>query len=483
MISRLVFVSLLLVPSLPALPLAEPHPLQHRVLWTRDTWISDYDAGGGSFLAETKDLVDWMARREYTDLILWGFVDGRHGGEAAAKELARYARTKGIRLSPGVSTDVSADGAAGGFALGIPNHPFNDEVQIQAMAATRRPGERNLCYGRAENRDWLLRGTEWMLDTFDVDGLHFEVAEGGSRCGCADCTARLAAREGPPGGASYGDLEVCVPIIADVFRQKRPEGLVSYAALGLPWWKLTPKANDLLKRIPEAAAALWNLDLEHDEKAASPVRRNLAFVHGGGTSFHLRRRQPEAWASGQFRGFSPRIEPIRRFCGNLRKMKLDGFVVGSVGSPKCPDNELAYLAYIDFSRNPELTLDEFYRNRLSELYGADAADDVQRLFQRQAAVHADAYPFWLHYNGSWTGDATRASQGLAEQIALARSIGARASADGKRRIDALLEVLGEYKIICDTAVVDISATRRRLSELYGKAGLPDDIYQYSKWSK
>ena len=126
-------------------------------------------------------LVDWMAKREYTDLVVWGFVDGRHGGEAAAKELARYARTKGIRISPGVSTDIGAYGAYGGFALGIPNHPFNDQVQAKAMGAP------TICYAKPENRDWLRRGTEWLLDTFDVDGVNVEVAEGGIRCPCADC--------------------------------------------------------------------------------------------------------------------------------------------------------------------------------------------------------------------------------------------------------------------------------------------------------
>jgi len=474
---------LLALVLLPALPATEAHPVQHRVLWTWDTWICDYDPEGRSFLAEYKDLIDWMARREFSDLIVWGFVDGRHGGEMAAKELARYAKSKGIRLSPGVSSDIGAYGAYGGFALGIPNHPFNDEVQVQAMAPTQRPGERNLCYGRAENRDWLRRGAEWMLDTFEVDGLNLEVAEGGNQCGCADCKIRVARQEGSTGGASFSDLEVCVPILAEVFRQKRPGGLLTYAAYSPMWWKQKPAATHMLERIPDAAAAQWNLELEFNDRVASPARRNLGLIHEGGTSYHLRHRQPVAWAFTQYRGFNPRIEPIRQFCINLRKMKLDGFVVGSVGSPKCPDNELGYLAFIDFSRNPELTLKDFYRSRLSELYGAEVADDVMLLFTNQAAVHAAALPYWQHYNGAWTGDASAAARGVTGQILLAKSIAMRASADGKRRIDAILEVLGEYKIICDLAVSDVSATRSKLAELYEKAGLPDDVYGYRKWSK
>jgi hypothetical protein len=476
--ARLLTVLLLLAPQ------ARPeHPVRQRALWTWDTWICDYDPQGRSYLSEFKDLIDWMARQEYTDLILWGYIDGRHGGEASAKELARYARTKGIRLSPGVSTDIGAFGAYGGFALGIPDHPFNDEVQVRAMAPTKRPGERNLCYARPENRDWLRRGTEWLLDNFEVDGVNVEVAEGGIGCGCAECKARLKAQGGTTGGASFSDLELCIPIVSDVFRQKRPEGLLSYAAYDPPWWKQQPQATEMLGRIPESAVAQWNLEQQLNEQAPSPVKHNLGLIHEGGTSYHLRHRQPVSWAFTQYRGFNPRLEPIRQFCINLRKMKLDGFVVGNVGSPKCPDNELAYLAFIDFSRNPALTLDDFYKKRLPELYGAEVADDVRTLFQRQPAVQQLAYPFWRAYNGSWTGDARPAAKALAEQIALAKSIAAKASADGKRRIDALLQVLGEYRIICDLAVIDVSATRSRLAELYEKAGLPDDIYQYRTWAK
>src|SRR2546421_12571012 len=128
----LALVTLLLIPALPA---KDAHPVPHRVLWTWDTWISDYDADGRSFLAEYKDLVDWMARRDFTDLIVWGFVDGRHGGGAAAKEMARYAKSKGIRLSPRVSADVGEFGSYGGFAPRVPEHPVNDQIPSPARGA------------------------------------------------------------------------------------------------------------------------------------------------------------------------------------------------------------------------------------------------------------------------------------------------------------------------------------------------------------
>jgi hypothetical protein len=474
---------LLLGPARPA-----DHPLKHRILWTWDTWICEYDATGRSYLQEYKDLIDWMAKNEYTALILWGFVDGRHGGEPAAKELARYARGKGIALLPGVSTDVGASADYGGFVLGLKDHPFSDEVQARAMAATKRPGEVNLCYSRAENREWLRKGTQWLLDTFEVDGINLEVAEGGLRCRCAECLERLKAQGGPTGGASFSDLSLQVPIVADVFREKRPAGLVTYATYNPMWWDQKPAANELLKGIPASAAAQWNLELSSAEKGPSPVKVNLALLHGGGESYHLRRLRPATWAFTQHRCFDPRIEQIRAFAANVRKMKFDGFVAGDVGSPKNPDCELAYHAFIDFTRDPDLTLDGFFRKRLGPLYGDSAVGEVTRLFAAQPGIHEKGLPFWRNFDGSWDPglrpQAKEAAKSLADQLSLARAASGKASADGKRRLDQILPILEEYRIICEAAAsgeYDGTETRAKLAEFYEKAGLPDDLYGFKRW--
>jgi hypothetical protein len=470
-----------------AIPPSE-HPLRHRLLWTWDTWICDYDSQGRSFLQEYKDLIDWMAKNEFTGLIVWGFVDGRHGGESTAKELVRYARSKGVALLPGVSTDIGVAGDYGGFVLGLKDHPFSDEVQLRAMAPTRRPGEVGLCYSRPENREWLRKGAQWLLDTFDVDGINLEVAEGGIRCQCAECQERLKAQGGPTGGASYSDLSLCVPIVSDVFAAKRPGGLVTYATYGPPWWEQKPAATEILKRIPESALAQWNLELGANDRVPPPVRTNLALLHAGGESYHLRHLRPPSWAFTQYRCFNPRLEEIRAFASNIRRMKLDGFVVGNVSSPKNPDAELAYHAYIDFTRDPELKLEAFLRNRIGELYGDSAADLVAHLVLAQPALHEKALPFWKTYDGTWDpqdrAKAADAARGLADQIALARSATGRASADGKRRLDAILPILEEYRTICEAAasgLYDGPGARARLADFYEKAGLPDDLYGYRKW--
>jgi hypothetical protein len=462
-------------------PAQDPHPLKHRILWTWDTWICDDDPDGRSFRAEYKDLIDWMSRNEYTGLVVWGFVDGRHGGEAAAKEIARYAKSKNIALLPGVSAGPGALGSYGGFVLGLPGHPFSDETALKASAAGARPGEAGLCYARPETREWLRQGTAWLLATFDVDGVNLETAEEGIRCACVDCKARLAAQGGPTGGASFSDLSICVPIVADVFRAARKDPLVTYAAYRPLWWEQKKQANELLGLIPEACVAQWNLELSVSD-AAPPVKNNLALLHGGGWSYHLRRRAPERWAFTQSRCFYPKLDDIRRFAGHVRTMGFQGFVAGNAGSPKNPDAELAYLAFTDFTRDPALTVDAFLKKHLPRLYGEAAAEDVAKLILAQPAVHDKAAPLWKAYDGRWTNvsGAKDVAAALAAQAALAKGAAMKASADGKRRLDAIVPILEEYRIVCEAAAAGISE-KPKLAEAYEKAGLPDDLYGYKAW--
>jgi len=421
----LLLAAMLALSPVEGLAVQDPHPLKHRVLTTWDSWICEDDPAGKSYLAEYKDLVDWMARHEYTALIVWGFVDPRHGGEAAAKDLARYAKSKGVALLPGVSAPAQ------------------------------------ICYAKPENRESLRKSMDGLLEAYDVDGVHLEAADPVLDCGCSD------------------HLSICGPIVADVLRLRRKEPLLTYAA-GPLWWERKKAALDVLGLLPEACVAQWDLELALSE-TPSPVKHNLARLSGGGWSHHLRRRLPERSAFGQSRCFYPKLDDIRVFAGTARKMGFEGFVVGRAGSPKNPDAELAYLAFIDFTRDPSLTMEAFFKKHVPRLYGEAAAEDVVKLLLAQPAAHEKAVPFWRAYEGPWPeGNAKEAAAALAAQLALARGAAAKASADGKRRLDAVAPILDEYRAICEAAAAGIR-DKAKLAEAYEKAGLPDDIYGYTKW--
>lgn len=458
-------------------PPADPAP-RLRGLRTWDSWIADSDPEGKSFLAEFKDLLDWMGKNDYTALILRGFVDGRHGGEGAARELARYARSRGILLLPAVRLDAE------GFVSHSKEHPFAGETARRAVAAMPRPGEAGFCTSRPENLTWLRRGTEWLLDTFEVDGVVLETSEEAPRCRCAECGERAA-----EGG--WADLGRAAPIVADVLRQKRPQGLVLCAPAGPPWWERPLEAAEVLRHVPEDVLFLWEAATVPPEEVAPPVKRSGALVPGGGPAHHRRVLRPGGGTDELYRAFRPRLEEIRRACAAGRKSKVEGFFAATAASPKNPDAELALLAFVEFWRAPERTVDEFLRRHVARLYGEQAAADVARLLNAQPALHDKALPFWEGYDGRWpqgSAESARAvARELAAQGALAQAAAAKATADGKRRLDALAAVLEEYRIVCEAAAtvpVDGSpASKARLAEFYEKAGLPDDLYGFKVWKK
>jgi hypothetical protein len=371
----------------------DPHPLKHRVIATWDSAICEDDPAGKSFLAEYKDLVDWMSKHEYNGLVVWGFLDARHGGEAAAKDLARYAKSKGVALSPG---------------LGAP-----------------------LCYAKPENRESLRKVVAGLLEAADVDGVHLETADESLTCGCAE------------------HLSVCGPIVADVLRPRR----VTYAAGRL--------GRDVLSLLPETCVPVR-------DDGSKP---GLARIKAEGWSAHLRRREG--------RGFNPKLDDLRAFAG--RASGGEGFVVGRGSSPKSPDAELGYLALIDFTRDAALTTEAFLKRHVPRLYGEGAAEDVVKLVLAQPAVHEKAAPYIKAYGGEWpAGDAKEVAALVNAQLALAKAAAMKASADGKRRLDAIAQVLDEARAICEAAAAGIS-DKAKLAEAYEKAGLPDDLYGYRKW--
>jgi hypothetical protein len=458
-------------------PVPDPAP-RLRGLRAWDSWIADFDPEGKSFLAEFKDLLDWMGKNDYSALLLRGFVDDRHGGEPAARELVRYARSRGILLLPAVRLDAE------GFVAHPKEHPFAAETARRAAAAAPRPGEAGFCTSRPENLAWLRRGTEWLLETFEVDGVVLETSEEAPRCRCAECGERGEA------AAAGGLADLCraAPIAADVFRQKRPQGLVLCAPAAWPGAERHPETAPIFRHVPENVLFLREPGALPADEAISPARRLVALVPGGGPAHHRRTlRLP----GGLYRSFRPRFEEIHRACATARRLKPEGFFASVAASPKNPDAELALLAFSEFWRAPDLTVDDFLRRHLARLYGEQAAPDVLRLFAAQPALHDKALPFWEGYDGRWPAGSAEtagaAARELAAQKALAQAAAAKATADGKRRLDALAAVLDEYRIVCEAAASLPSdgspESKARLAEFYEKAGLPDELYGFKAWKK
>ena len=164
-------------PSTAAAPAKAEHSMPYRILWTWDSWLCDPDSAE-SYVGEYRKLIDFMAEREYNGLIIWGFLDDRHGGIPAAKEVASYGARKGVRVMPGIGA-----GGYDGFYI-TPASPYNLRTFLKGhpelRAIPRRgssPSGEFLCLYQDGAIDWLREASAWLAENFEIGGVNIETNE------------------------------------------------------------------------------------------------------------------------------------------------------------------------------------------------------------------------------------------------------------------------------------------------------------------
>lgn len=139
-----------------------------------------YPKRAESYLAGFKRLVDYCADAGVWGVIVWGFLRDAHGGVAAARDLCKYARDQGVAILPGVGLC-----AYGGYFF-EGEHPYNLNTYLRehperASTAFEEGGGREvhpvLDPALPENQAWWREGLEWMLDTFEVGGIDYEMGD------------------------------------------------------------------------------------------------------------------------------------------------------------------------------------------------------------------------------------------------------------------------------------------------------------------
>jgi|GEM_PF-1546893 len=507
---------LLLTPEL----LQSGHPMPYRILWTWDAMICNA-RDAESFVKEYKTLIDFLAERDYNGLIIWGFLNGqRHSPVEAAREIARYGRRKGVRIIPGVGA-----GGYGGYFINS-DHRFNlpgfleENPTLRAVIRkTHTPDDYFLCLYQDESLEWLRNGAEWLANNFELGGVNIETNEsfGMDVCDYAgEATVQEPNRLTYP--TSFTDLTRAVPVIYEEIRQHHPDAWIIYATFWPPWWKREEDAW-LLEKLPEDAIAQWNIELKVNEKSAPPpVEKNVALIHNLDWSYHLGAYSP-TWGATGSRGFSPELHRAREFASNQRMNGVNGFVIGNGGSPSLPDNEINYIAYMEFSRSPDLTLDEFSGKFIGELYGQEAEPMVKKLmldpFGDEIKECWEGWARLMYYN---PGDSTvnlnlfgrpqklnirlqTASDTVVDQIEgrihLAEKARTVANKSGQSRLEKMINIFREYQIIAElsqdpnleplrTNLGELSSTeyKRQMDYLWKMAkemGLPVHIYKLSSF--
>jgi len=188
----------LAIPEIPAAPTEEEHPMQV-LLWcwdTRMTWDDQpdriatkmaaaerpfpYHKDPEAFLVGFKRLIDYCAKTGIRGVTIWGFLRDAHGGVKAAQHLCAYAADRGVAILPGVGLC-----SYGGYYF-EGDHSFNLGTYLQkhpdrASTAIEQGGGRTvspvLDPSLEANRRWWRDGLEWMLETFRIGGIDYEMGD------------------------------------------------------------------------------------------------------------------------------------------------------------------------------------------------------------------------------------------------------------------------------------------------------------------
>ncbi|MBP8132322.1 MAG: twin-arginine translocation signal domain-containing protein [Candidatus Hydrogenedentes bacterium] len=156
----------------------EPDAIQTRMAAAEQKFA--YPKRPESFQTGFRRLVDYCAKIGVHGVIVWGFLRDSHGGVAAAADLCKYAADRGVAILPGVGLC-----SYGGYYY-EGEHPFNLDTYLRRhperiSTAVEERGSRIvtpvLDPSLEANQAWWRDGLDWMLETFQVGGVDFEMGD------------------------------------------------------------------------------------------------------------------------------------------------------------------------------------------------------------------------------------------------------------------------------------------------------------------
>jgi hypothetical protein len=336
---------------------------------------SPYENSPEAHLRDLKKTIDFMSEHRLNGLVLWGFLRDSHGGVAAAQELCRYAQERGVRILPGVGL-----GGYGGFFYDG-NHQFNLRSWTEAHPELRAVDEKGnfrdnaICPEKPENRRWFREGLEWLYQTFQIGGLSLEAGEF-FVCHSEDCKqARQAMGGGDPDYLK--DMARIVSFAAQEARKLDPNTWVSYFTnVGFDFDSLRnprgaplsskqsvpPFPPEFVQRIPEYAICQWDLTPMIQSGAwPSPFKASAKSSVGF-------LRWSNVPTKSQQELYPKRLEEVTH---HAISSNLEGLGMYGELSPENPNVELNYLIFGEFAFNPATDLGDFFRFKISRLYGGE----------------------------------------------------------------------------------------------------------------
>jgi hypothetical protein len=407
-------------------------------LWTWDhstNWVLDdpglqvagcqnrYWKRPETFIEDYCRLTDLCARLGFGGIVIFGFLRDDHGGVEAAKTVAAYAASKGVRIMPGVGTTAYG----GSYYEG--NHEFNLETLVRKdpdCARTDQKGNRSfgLCPTHPTVVRWMTEGIQWLMETFPIGGVNLENGDF-QVCYCKRCQ-QVAREMGDMPEHFKAQLLGYGPAIKALGPYLRDKWIV-YAtytgfAPGQPKEEIpiyTHYIGDtplpFAKEFPPEVIAQWTLSgmvrKNHEEARRSGCTlTGMTFNNPLPLTAFLDNGRPEAvydnpdWPRGikppnlhsvgymhqstQCWGTrcSQIISTIKEGCLRSTESGLEGLSINGETSNRCVPWALNYLAFAHFIRHPEDDLRGFARGTLAPELG----DEKEAQLYVEVLAHWDA---------------------------------------------------------------------------------------------
>ena len=378
--------------------------LPYRIFWTWDhstNWelsqigqqeigvFNPYQKPPRGFLDDYKRLVNWCSRNRIPAVTIFGFLRNSHGGIAAAQELCRYGRERGVRILPGI-----AIGAYGGVYW-EGDHPFNLATWLKKHPQFSAQLEKGVgfqlqdlafplnfpasdytltaCPSAPETMDWMTDAVSWLAETFDIGGINVESGDYGV-CGCERCRARRAndaeaarRKEAHGNSWSHTDMATNFPRLYAAAKAEKPD---LWMVCEMQWDNLLdPVAREVQKQLPRGGIYQHTANKSFWAKLRASLKRD--YVEALPTQPNILRCQFACQWNGD--------ERTERYALNARTFAdmaaigaregMQGLTVWGEPSPYFATVEASYLAFSRFTWNPKLTFEDFVANDLAPLFG------------------------------------------------------------------------------------------------------------------
>lgn len=362
-----------------------------------DGCYNKYFKQPGTYVEDYRRLTDLCAGLGIKGIVIWGFLRDSHGGIEHARQVARYAKRRGVAIMPGFGVTWYGGAYYEGkhrYHLGnfLKKHP-EARMLDENLKPKEFAGENGACLAEPDFQAWLKEALAWMWEEFEIGGFNFE--NGDMLVDHHPAVQELRKQWPADEPEAFFHQGMAYRMALEACRKHLAKTTCAYATYtGFNYCEKLEQNTGMGKRppamlalLPEDAVCQWTLTgmllktplpltafLDDGAPGAAfenpnwpdglrpTCKRNVGFVHQG-----------SQWCGDRY---ACRVSTIKEACLRAYRSGLEGVSIhGEVSSRSVP-NALNYLAFSHFTHWPEDSLRDFGRKTLGPVLGS-AGDGVE----------------------------------------------------------------------------------------------------------